>query len=49
MSALALTNVGLLVYGQGYQDEYTSKDALFLRNCASGDCEGGRYEAGQQS
>lgn len=30
--ALAVTPDGLLVYGQGYQDDYTANDALFLRS-----------------
>ncbi len=30
--ALAVTSDGLLVFGQGYQDDYTAKDALFLRS-----------------
>ncbi len=32
VTPLALTPGGLLVYGQGYQDDYTDKDALFLRS-----------------
>jgi len=31
LSALALTGDGLVVYAPGYQDDYTDKDALFLR------------------
>src|SRR5207249_1225624 len=36
LSALALVPGGLLVYAAGYQDEYTDKDALFLRRIAGG-------------
>lgn len=32
---MAVTADGLLVYGQGYQDDYTDKDALFLRRSGS--------------
>ena len=35
LNALARTGAGLIVYGQGYQDDYTDKDALFLRNTAA--------------
>ncbi|HLX63441.1 MAG TPA: autotransporter-associated beta strand repeat-containing protein [Planctomycetota bacterium] len=35
LTALALTPTALIVYGQGYQDDYTSKDALFLRATTS--------------
>ncbi|HLX62492.1 MAG TPA: C25 family cysteine peptidase [Planctomycetota bacterium] len=31
LTALALTSNGLLVFAPGYQDDYTDKDALFLR------------------
>ncbi|HLX60329.1 MAG TPA: autotransporter-associated beta strand repeat-containing protein [Planctomycetota bacterium] len=31
LNALALSPSGLIVYGQGYADDYTNKDALFLR------------------
>lgn len=31
ISALAVNQSGILVYVQGYQDDYTDKDALFLR------------------
>jgi hypothetical protein len=31
VTALAVTADGVLVFGQGYQDDYTDKDALFLR------------------
>jgi len=34
LSALAVTPDALLVYGAGYQNEYTDKDALFLRSIA---------------
>ncbi len=34
MQALALLPDALLVYGAGYQDEYTDRDALFLRRIA---------------
>lgn len=34
ISALAVLPNGLLVYAPGYQDEYTDKDALFLRRIA---------------
>ncbi len=40
---LALTNDGLVVFGQGYQDTYTDKDALFLRRTS------GATAAGQVS
>jgi len=32
LTALAKTSAGLLVFGEGYQDDYTDKDALFLRS-----------------
>ncbi len=32
VTPLALTQDGLVVFGQGYQDDYTDKDALFLRS-----------------
>src|SRR5439155_12611541 len=32
LNALALSGDDLIVYGQGFQDDYTDKDALFLRN-----------------
>ncbi len=32
---LAQTPAGLLVYAQGYQDDYTNKDALFLRTTSA--------------
>ncbi len=35
ISALAVTPAGLLVYAPGYQDQYTDKDALFLRRTAA--------------
>ncbi len=38
---LALTADGLVVFGQGYQDDYTNKDALFLRRIS------GQTAAGQ--
>ncbi|HLX62872.1 MAG TPA: C25 family cysteine peptidase [Planctomycetota bacterium] len=41
LTPLALTADGLIVYGQGYQDDYTNKDALFLRRIA------GKTAAGQ--
>ncbi len=31
LAALARVSSGLLVYGPGYEDDYTNKDALFLR------------------
>ncbi len=34
ISVLAVTPEGLLVYAPGYEDEYTNKDALFLRRIA---------------
>ncbi len=34
LTPLALTPAGLLVYAQGYQDDYTDKDAIFLRRIA---------------
>ena len=34
LSALALTQNGLLVYGKGYEDDYTLNDAIFLRPTA---------------
>lgn len=35
IAPLAVTPEGLLVYGPGYRDEYTDRDALFLRRSAS--------------
>jgi hypothetical protein len=35
LTALALTSQGLLVYGQGYRDDYTNKDAIFLRSTSA--------------
>ncbi len=35
LTALAMTADGLLVYGPGYQDDYTDKDALFLRTISA--------------
>ncbi len=32
VTALALTPDGLVVFGQGYSDDYTDKDAIFLRS-----------------
>ncbi|HLX60677.1 MAG TPA: C25 family cysteine peptidase [Planctomycetota bacterium] len=32
MTALAVTSDGLVVFAPGYQDDYTDKDAIFLRN-----------------
>ncbi len=35
LTALARTSAGLIMYGQGYQDDYTDKDAMFLRHSTS--------------
>ncbi len=35
VTALAATPGGLLLYGRGYQDDYTNKDAFFLRRTAA--------------
>ncbi len=35
LTALARTPAGLVVYAQGYQDDYTDKDTLFLRNTSA--------------
>src|SRR5579862_4934711 len=32
LTALAKTSAGLIVFGEGYSDDYTDKDALFLRS-----------------
>ncbi|HLX63332.1 MAG TPA: C25 family cysteine peptidase [Planctomycetota bacterium] len=32
INALALTSNGIVIYAPGYQDDYTDKDALFLRS-----------------
>ena len=34
-TALALASDGLVLFGQGYQDDYTDKDAIFLRNSSA--------------
>ncbi|HLX60887.1 MAG TPA: C25 family cysteine peptidase [Planctomycetota bacterium] len=35
LTPLALASDGLIVFGAGYQDEYTDKDALFVRNIST--------------
>ncbi|HLX64696.1 MAG TPA: C25 family cysteine peptidase [Planctomycetota bacterium] len=45
LTALAKTPAGLVVFGEGYEDDYTDKDALFLRTISGATAAGAATQA----